>query len=359
VISDRDCTGLTAAKHRGIEAEVVNFKDFETRELWSAALRDAVNAWDPDLVVAAGFMRITSPVFVDAFAGRHINLHPALLPAFPGAHGVRDALEFGARVTGCTVHFVDREVDHGPILVQEPVRILPGDTEASLHERIKRVEHRLLPTACRLFLEGKVRIDGHTTLVDGPNPPMPEVPLSDGVVKLRPPVIGDIPGLVAQLQEPSVSRFTRIPYPYTDADGRWWVQASAIWWLDQHEASFVMLDADADRVIGGISMKTIDDPMGTAEVGYWVAASERGRGVASRAVRLLSEWSFRHLGIKRIELLTDLTNEASQRVAIKAGFTKEAVLRSACENASGRADMVLFSLLPTDLEPPLQVGETA
>jgi phosphoribosylglycinamide formyltransferase-1 len=110
-------------------------------------------------------MRILSPVFVDAFPQRIINLHPALLPSFPGAHAVRDALEFGVQVTGTTVHLVDHEVDHGPILLQEAVRIEPGDTEDALHERIKNVEHRLLPQACRLMLEGRVSVDGTSVTI--------------------------------------------------------------------------------------------------------------------------------------------------------------------------------------------------
>jgi phosphoribosylglycinamide formyltransferase-1 len=160
VFADRDCLGLKAAEKRGIEWAVVAPDDFESRETWSEALRDRVAAYEPDLVVSAGFMRIVSPVFVDTFEQRFINLHPSLLPAFPGAHAVRDALEAGVRVTGTTIHLVDHEVDHGPIVLQEPVRVEPLDTEEHVHERIKQVEHRLLPQACRLFLDGRVRIEG-------------------------------------------------------------------------------------------------------------------------------------------------------------------------------------------------------
>ena len=102
-------------------------------------------------------MRILAPVFVDEFSGRLINLHPSLLPSFPGAHAVRDALEFGVKVTGTTVHLVDHEVDHGPILLQEAVRIEPSDDESTLHERIKAAEHRLLPEACRGLLSGELK----------------------------------------------------------------------------------------------------------------------------------------------------------------------------------------------------------
>ena len=159
-LSDRECSGLGLAQARGIPTKVLEPKGFPDRETWSDALRSEVLAHDPDLVVSAGFMRILSPVFVDAFEGKLINLHPALLPAFPGAHAVRDALEAGATETGSTVHFVDREVDHGPTILQEPVPIEQDDTEESLHTRIKAVEHRMLPQACRLLLEGKVRLAG-------------------------------------------------------------------------------------------------------------------------------------------------------------------------------------------------------
>ena len=159
VVSDRDCLGLRAAEKREIPAELVDFKAYSSRDEWSEALRDRVAFYEPELVVSAGFMRLLSPVFVDAFAEKLINIHPALLPAFPGAHAVRDALDFGVRVTGTTIHFMDHEMDHGPILLQEAVRIEAGDTEDGLHERIKAVEHRLLPQACRLILEGKVRLE--------------------------------------------------------------------------------------------------------------------------------------------------------------------------------------------------------
>ncbi len=165
VVADRDCAGLRAAEKRGIDAHLVDFSFFDERDEWSVALRDRVLSYEPDLVVSAGFMRILAPVFVDAFPNKLINLHPALLPAFAGAHGVRDALAHGVKVTGSTVHFVDHLVDHGPILLQEAVRVEPDDTTETLHERIKEVEHRLLPEACRLILEGKVRVEGTTVRV--------------------------------------------------------------------------------------------------------------------------------------------------------------------------------------------------
>ena len=158
VVADRPCSAIDKAGGMGIETVVLSPKEFDTRDEWSLALRDRVAAFEPDLVVSAGFMRILAPVFVDAFAGRLINLHPSLLPAFPGAHAVRDALAAGVKITGSTVHFVDHLVDHGPIILQEPVRVEEGDDEATLHERIKEVEHRMLLRACALLLDKRVEL---------------------------------------------------------------------------------------------------------------------------------------------------------------------------------------------------------
>lgn len=166
VIADRDCFGLKVAATRGLPVFTVEPAHYPSREAWNQALNECVGELRPHVVVLAGFMRVLAPPFVDAYSGRLINLHPSLLPAFPGAHAVRDALEAGVKVTGTTIHFVDHEVDHGPILLQEPVRIRTGDTEQSLHARIKNVEHRLLTQACRLILERKVQIRGRITHVE-------------------------------------------------------------------------------------------------------------------------------------------------------------------------------------------------
>ncbi len=139
-----DTFGIERSAAAGVETFVVNFKDFATRAEWDAALLDAVAAYAPDYVISSGFMRIVAPSFIDAFAGRYVNTHPALLPAFPGAHGVRDAMAYGVKVTGCTVHYADAGVDTGPIIAQTPVAILPDDTEETLHERIKVAERELL-----------------------------------------------------------------------------------------------------------------------------------------------------------------------------------------------------------------------
>lgn len=141
---DRDCDAVRRADEAGIPHFRVGLKDYADRAHWDIALTDAVLRHEPDLIVTAGFMKILGGRFLDAFAGRIINTHPALLPSFPGAHAVRDALDHGVKVTGSTVHLVDSGVDTGPILAQEAVPVLDTDDEPALHERIKTVERRLL-----------------------------------------------------------------------------------------------------------------------------------------------------------------------------------------------------------------------
>lgn len=143
--ADRQGTyGVERSAAVGIETFVVDFKEFEDRAAWNAELARVCASYAPDVVVSSGFMRIVSAEFIEAFNGRYLNTHPALLPAFPGAHGVRDALAYGVKVTGCTVHWADAGVDTGPIVAQRAVEVLPEDTEESLHERIKVQERELL-----------------------------------------------------------------------------------------------------------------------------------------------------------------------------------------------------------------------
>ncbi len=147
--------GLARAERANVPGFVVRLADHPDRTAWDVALADAVDAYQPDLVVSAGFMKIVGPAFLDRFAGRMINTHPALLPAFPGAHAVQDALAYGVKVTGCTVHLVDKGVDTGPILAQEPVVIETGEQTDELHARIKAVERRLLvEVVARLARDG-------------------------------------------------------------------------------------------------------------------------------------------------------------------------------------------------------------
>lgn len=145
VVSDvPEAQALERARVAGIPAIACPPGDFADRAAWDLELLEVVREHAPDWVVSAGFMRILGPVFVDAFPGRILNTHPALLPSFPGAHAVRDALAYGVKVTGCTVHLVDHGVDTGPIVAQQAVVVRPGDDEEALHERIKQVERQLL-----------------------------------------------------------------------------------------------------------------------------------------------------------------------------------------------------------------------
>jgi phosphoribosylglycinamide formyltransferase 1 len=166
VISDREqAAALQTARAASVEALWINPKDFGDREAFDKALAGELQRRSVGLVCHAGFMRILSPVYVRAFAGRALNVHPSLLPAFPGLHAQRQALEHGAKVTGATVHFIDEGVDTGPIVLQAAVPVEPEDTEETLAARILAQEHRLYPDAIRLFAEGRLRIEGRRVIV--------------------------------------------------------------------------------------------------------------------------------------------------------------------------------------------------
>jgi phosphoribosylglycinamide formyltransferase-1 len=169
VISDRErAAALARARAAGVEALYVNPKDFADREGFDLALVRELSARRVGLVCSAGFMRILSPAFTRAFIGRAMNIHPSLLPAFPGLHAQRQALDHGAKVAGATVHFLDAgAVDTGPIILQSSVPVLADDTEDTLAARILIEEHRLYPEAVRLFAEGRLSIDGRRVTVRG------------------------------------------------------------------------------------------------------------------------------------------------------------------------------------------------
>ncbi|MBC2591303.1 MULTISPECIES: phosphoribosylglycinamide formyltransferase [Rhodococcus] len=162
---DRECAAEGHAEAAGIPHLRVVLREHPDRAAWDRALTDAVAAHEPDLVVSAGFMKILGPTFLHRFGGRIVNTHPALLPAFPGAHAVPDALAYGVKVTGSTVHLVDSGVDTGPILAQEPVPVLDDDDEATLHERIKVVERRLLADVVAAVATRGVVSDGRKAVI--------------------------------------------------------------------------------------------------------------------------------------------------------------------------------------------------
>jgi phosphoribosylglycinamide formyltransferase 1 len=159
--SDRPSAGgLERARAAGLPTVCEVPGEHPDRRTWEDALIAALQAHRPDTVVLAGFMRLVSGTFLAQWPDRVINTHPSLLPAFRGAHAVREALEYGVKVTGSTVHLVDEEVDHGPIVAQRAVEILDGDTEETLHERIKNVEHELLPACVRLLCHRRLEVAG-------------------------------------------------------------------------------------------------------------------------------------------------------------------------------------------------------
>ncbi len=161
VVSDNaDATALSRAQTAGIGTAVVRWEDHDDRERFSGAVADEIEQAGAKGVVLAGFMRVLSPAFIDRFPDRILNIHPSLLPAFPGAHAVSGALEHGVKVTGVTVHFVDEKVDHGPVIAQRTVPVMDDDTEETLHARIQVEEHHLYPEVVRAFLAGNLAIDG-------------------------------------------------------------------------------------------------------------------------------------------------------------------------------------------------------
>ena len=163
VIANRpDAKGLEIAAAQDVETCVVDHTRFDSRDAFDAAMIKTIDSYSPDLVVLAGFMRILTDAFVRRYEGRLLNIHPSLLPSFPGLHTHRRALEEGVRVHGCTVHFVTPQLDHGPVVVQAAVPVLDGDDEASLAARVLVQEHQVYPMAVRWFAEERLRlVDGH------------------------------------------------------------------------------------------------------------------------------------------------------------------------------------------------------
>ena len=167
VISNNpDAYGLERARKHNIPSMAVLHRG-KKREEFERELIDIIDPIDPDLIVLAGFMRRLTSLFVNHYRGRIINIHPALLPSFPGAHAHRDALAYGVKVTGCTVHFVTEDVDGGPIILQYPVFVHEDDDEETLSQRVLRVEHRILPLAVKLFCDGRLSVEGRRVRISG------------------------------------------------------------------------------------------------------------------------------------------------------------------------------------------------
>ena len=171
VISNRpDAAGLAFAAENGIPATVVDHRGFTTREAFDQALARAIDDFEPDLVMLAGFMRVLTDAFVERYAGRMINIHPSLLPCFPGLKTHQQALDAGVRVHGASVHFVTPTLDHGPIVAQAAVPVMAGDDAATLASRVLAVEHIIYPRAVRWFVEGRLALDGERVVLTPPEP---------------------------------------------------------------------------------------------------------------------------------------------------------------------------------------------
>ena len=184
VLSNKvDAYGLTRARTHGIPTEVLNHKDFVSREAYDETVIARLRSCGVDLVVLAGFMRLLSPVFIKAFSNRIMNIHPALLPSFPGLNVQQKAVDHGARFSGCTVHFVNEECDDGPIIIQAVVPVFSDDTGETLAARILDQEHRIYPRAIQLYAEGRLKVVGRRVLVDG-------AAKDEGQALIQPPLEG-------------------------------------------------------------------------------------------------------------------------------------------------------------------------
>ena len=166
VLSDeKKAFALERARKAGIETVTLDKKDYKEREDFDREIVKRLKKKNVDLVVLAGFMRLLSPYFVKEYRNRIINVHPALLPSFKGPHGIKDAIDHGVKVTGVTVHFVDEHLDNGPIILQKAVEIKEGDTEETLLERVHKEEHKIYPEAIKLFVEGKIKVEGRKAAI--------------------------------------------------------------------------------------------------------------------------------------------------------------------------------------------------
>lgn len=174
---------LERAKKHNINTVVVNHRDFKSREEFDKKIVEILRSYDVELVVMAGFLRIITKVLLDAFPMRVMNIHPALLPAFPGLHVQKQALEYGVKFAGCTVHFADEGVDSGPIIIQGIVPVLDDDTDETLSQRILRVEHKIYPMAIKLYCEGRIKVKGRRVFIE------PPLKIEEGVFLTNPPVV--------------------------------------------------------------------------------------------------------------------------------------------------------------------------
>jgi phosphoribosylglycinamide formyltransferase 1 len=171
IVDNPEAFAVERARKHSIAHLYLNPREFPTKDSYFVKIAEELKARGVELVILAGFMRIVRRPLIEAFPNRIMNIHPALLPSFPGFHGQKQAVEYGTRISGCTVHFVDEGMDTGPVIIQAAVPVLPDDTEETLSDRILKLEHRIFPEAIRLFAEGRLRIEGRIVKIDRYRPP--------------------------------------------------------------------------------------------------------------------------------------------------------------------------------------------
>jgi phosphoribosylglycinamide formyltransferase-1 len=170
IVDNPDAFAIERAKRHSIEYLYIDPKVYSSKDEFFKKIADELKKRDVELVILAGFMRIVRKPLIDAFPNRIMNIHPALLPSFPGLHGQKQALDYGVKISGCTVHFVDEGIDTGPIIIQAAVAVSPDDTEETLSQRILRLEHKIFPEAIRLFAEGRLIIEGRKVKIKDYSP---------------------------------------------------------------------------------------------------------------------------------------------------------------------------------------------
>lgn len=167
IVDNPDAYAIERAKRHSIEYLYLNPKDYGSKDEYFSAIAEELKKREVELVILAGFMRIVRRPLIEAYRNRIMNIHPALLPSFPGLHGQRQAVEYGVRISGCTVHFVDEGMDTGPVIIQAAVPVSPYDSEETLSERILRLEHKIFPEAIRLYAEGRLKITDRRVMIEG------------------------------------------------------------------------------------------------------------------------------------------------------------------------------------------------
>ena len=167
IVDNPDAYAVERAKKHAIEYLYINPKEFKSKDDFFLKIADELKSRDVEHVILAGFMRIVRKPLIDAYRNRIMNIHPAILPSFPGLHGQKQAVDCGVRISGCTVHFVDEGMDTGPVIIQAAVPVSPDDTEDTLSERILKLEHKILPEAIRLHSEGMLKVEGRVVKIDG------------------------------------------------------------------------------------------------------------------------------------------------------------------------------------------------